>query len=156
MQSALEYAGYDHKVVWGEGGHNSKHAKAIMPDAIKWIWNDYPKPISIGEGQQRRSNILIPGESWQLVSEGHKFTEGPAVDKLGRLYFTDIPNSRIHTVMPDGSVKVLTEDTGNANGLMFGPDGYLYACANSAKQVVRYSSSGAHDALCDCFQAAFV
>jgi gluconolactonase len=142
MQSALEYAGYDHQVVWGDGGHNQKHAKAIMPDAIRWIWRDYPKPVTVGQGKPRRSNILLSGESWQLVSEGHKFTEGPAVDDLGRVYFTDIPNSTIHMVMPDGSVKVFAKDTGNANGLMFGPDGYLYACANGSRQIVRYSSAG--------------
>ena len=34
---------------------------------------------------------------------GFKFTEGPAADHRGRLYFTDIPNNRIHKIDADGS-----------------------------------------------------
>ena len=41
-------------------------------------------------------SILIPGQGWQLVSEGHQFTEGPAADGAGNLVFTDIPANRIN------------------------------------------------------------
>ena len=30
------------------------------------------------------SQVLIDGEGWQLLSEEHGFTEGPACDKEGR------------------------------------------------------------------------
>ena len=38
------------------------------------------------------SDVLIPGEDWQLVADGYKFTEGPAVDASGDVYFVDVPN----------------------------------------------------------------
>lgn len=145
MLSALKYAGYDVAHNWGEGGHNARHAQAIMPDILRWIWRDYPEPIRAGQAPQRRTDILIPGEDWQVVSEGHRFTEGPAVGPNGELYFTDIPNNRIHKVALDGTVSVFAEDTGGANGLMFGPDGKLYACANRDKQIVRYDQSGTRE-----------
>ena len=42
--------------------------------------------------------ILDPDHDWEMVSEGHKFTEGPAVDRQGNVFFTDIPNNRIHKI----------------------------------------------------------
>lgn len=142
MLSALKFSGYDVNHAWGEGGHNGKHAAAILPDALRWLWRDYPEPIAIGVPPQRRTELVIPGEDWQLVSEGHKFTEGPAVAENGEVYFSDIPNNRIYKVALDGTVWVFAKNTGGANGLMFGSDGKLYACAGSAKQIVRYDAAG--------------
>ena len=38
MAAALKYAGYDHKFVYGEGGHSGKHGGAILPDSLRWLW----------------------------------------------------------------------------------------------------------------------
>jgi gluconolactonase len=150
MLSALEYSGYDVNHVWGEGGHNSKHSASIIPDALRWTWRDYPEPLKIGIAKERRTDLVIDGEDWQLVSGGHKFTEGPAVNDAGELYFTDIPNNRIHKVSTDGQVTVFAENSGAANGLMFGPDGLLYACRHADGQIVRYSADGKkHDVVVD-------
>lgn len=43
MAAALEYAGYDYKFVFGEGGHTLLHGAAIFPETLRWIWRDYPK-----------------------------------------------------------------------------------------------------------------
>ncbi len=142
MLSALEFSGYDVHHVWGKGGHNSKHSTAIMPDALKWLWRDYPKPIEPGTPPQRRTSLIIPGEGWKLVSQGHKFTEGPAVNSKGELFFSDIPNGKIHKVDLNGNVSVFVEDSPGVNGLMFGPDGKLYACQNGKKRIVRYDEAG--------------
>jgi sugar lactone lactonase YvrE/predicted esterase len=143
MLSALQFAGYDVKHEWGDGGHNGKHGGAIFPDAMRWLWRDYPEPVRCGSQTRGPfTNILTPDEGWQLVSEGHKFTEGPAVNAKGELFFTDIPNNRIHKVGADGKVSVFAENTGGANGLMFGPDGLLFACANGKKAIVAYDTSG--------------
>src|SRR5262245_21670066 len=37
MESALKYKGYDHKAVWGDGGHTGKHGGAILPDSLRWL-----------------------------------------------------------------------------------------------------------------------
>lgn len=142
MLSALKFSGYDVHHVWGDGGHNGKHSTAIMPEALRWLWRDYPEPIRAGTPPNRRTDLLIPGEDWELVSEGHRFTEGPAVDADGNLYFTDIPNNCIHKVDADGQVSLFVEDSPGVNGLMFGPDGKLYACQNGRKRIVRYDRNG--------------
>lgn len=142
MLASLRFAGYDVKHVWGEGGHNGRHGAAIMPDALKWIWREYPRPIEPGTPPKRRTEILIPGEDWELVSKGHRFTEGPAVNADGEVFFTDIPTNRIHKVSADGTVSVFAEDTGGANGLMFGEDGSLFACCGRSRTIIRYDASG--------------
>lgn len=67
------------------------------------------------------------GEVRKLHSE-FAFTEGPAADASGNLYFTDIPNDRIHKRTPDGQLKVFADPCGHCNGLMVVGD-RLLACA---------------------------
>lgn len=43
MAAALKFMGYDFKFEFGDGGHNGKHGGAILPEALKWLWRDYPK-----------------------------------------------------------------------------------------------------------------
>ena len=64
---------------------------------MRWLWKDWPAPIKAdpeGKSRQDTDQILIAGEEWILVSEGHRFTEGPAANDRGELFFTDVPNSR--------------------------------------------------------------
>ncbi|MBL8232236.1 MAG: SMP-30/gluconolactonase/LRE family protein [Bryobacterales bacterium] len=152
LYEALKYAGYEASFLVGNEGHNSKHGSAILPDALRWLWQGHPKPIAkpftIGDRQFVMS-ILGPDNEWELVSEGHKFTEGPAADKQGNVFFTDIPNNRIHRIGVDGKVTVFKEDTGGANGLMFGPDGRLYACQNGRKRIVAYGMDGTESTIAE-------
>ena len=77
------------------------------------------------------------------LADGFKFTEGPAVAANGDVYFTDIPNSRIHKwSVADKKLSMFAEDTKGANGLFFAEDGSLYACQTQAKRVVAYTADG--------------
>jgi gluconolactonase len=58
-----------------------------------------------------------------------QFTEGPADDGKGNLYFTDIPANRIYKLEPHGKLSVFLESSGSCNGLMFDAAGTLFACA---------------------------
>ena len=49
MYQALEFAGYDVKLVMGTEAHNMKQGGAIMPDALRWLWRGYPEPIVVHE-----------------------------------------------------------------------------------------------------------
>ncbi|HVY69155.1 MAG TPA: SMP-30/gluconolactonase/LRE family protein [Verrucomicrobiae bacterium] len=147
MLSALEFAGYEVNHAWGDGGHNGKHAGAVLPDALRWLWKDYPKAVGKGGGSPQLKNILIPGEDWKLVSQGHKFTEGPVANTNGEVFFTDIPNNRIHKIGLDGKVTVFAENTGGANGLSVGVDGNLFACANDKKEITYYDADGKENTL---------
>ena len=152
LYGSLKYSGYDATFVIGTGGHDGRQTAAIMPDAIRWLWREYPKPIEKskkGGPRQYVMDIIDTDKDWELVSSGHKFTEGPAVNKLGEVFFTDIPNNRIHKIGLDGKVTVFKEDTGGTNGLKFGPDGRLYGCQNGRKKIVAWDMNGKESVIAD-------
>jgi gluconolactonase len=72
---------------------------------------------------------------------GFKFTEGPAADRDGNVYFSDIPNNRIHKVDTKGKLSVIREMSNAANGLMVSAKGELYACEGKG-QLAAYSLDG--------------
>ena len=38
VAAALAERGYDLRLVLGDGGHNTNHGGAILPDALRWLW----------------------------------------------------------------------------------------------------------------------
>jgi enterochelin esterase family protein len=38
VAAALAEAGYDFRLVLGDGGHSMNHGGAILPDALRWLW----------------------------------------------------------------------------------------------------------------------
>ena len=91
------------------------------------------------------SGLLISAFTGNLVAQGEDiagigplgevqrlhtdfaFTEGPATDAAGNLYFTDIPNNRIHKRDAKGTLSVFVEPSGHCNGLLVVGD-RLLAC----------------------------
>jgi sugar lactone lactonase YvrE len=49
MAAALEFAGNDVKIDLGEDGHSNRHGASILPDTLRWLWRDYPRPVASGE-----------------------------------------------------------------------------------------------------------
>ena len=142
MERALTFAGYEVAHAWGDGGHNGKHAMAIFPDAMRWLWKDFPAPVKAGPGSSQLKELLIPGEDWQLVGEGYKFTEGSAANTKGEVFFNDIPNGKTHKIGLDGKVSVFLADSKKANGQAFGPDGRLYAVVAGEEKILAYDANG--------------
>jgi sugar lactone lactonase YvrE/enterochelin esterase-like enzyme len=144
MDRALTFAGYDHWSVWGDGGHNGKHGTAVFPDAMRYLWKGWPEPVKAGTSGNRMLNeILAPGDDWVQVWEGGKFTEGPAANANGELFFNDIPNLKTWRVASDGRVTEFVADSHRANGMAFGPDGRLFVAATGAEKILSYDASGA-------------
>ncbi|MBS1598726.1 MAG: SMP-30/gluconolactonase/LRE family protein [Bacteroidetes bacterium] len=142
MERALIFSGYEVNHVWGEGGHNGAQGTAIFPQAMRWLWKDWPKPISKGVGNNSfLGNIFIPGEEWELVGEGYKFTEGTAANAAGEVFYQDIPNSKTYKVGLDGKLTVLDLNAKRASGTSFGPDGNRYVVAGETKQILSYDKN---------------
>jgi sugar lactone lactonase YvrE/enterochelin esterase-like enzyme len=136
MERALTFAGYEVEHSWGDGGHDAEHATAIFPDAMRWLWEGWPRPVGAGLGSPQLREILIPGEDWQLVADGCQFTEGPTANAQGEVFFNDIPNSKTCKIELDGSVVEVDGDSKGANGQAFGPDGRRFVVATGTEQVV--------------------
>ncbi len=152
MERSLVFAGYevDHK--WGEGGHSGKHAGEIFPDVMRWIWKDYPAPVKVGKGSPQIQEILIPGEDWQLVGEGYKFTEGPAVNAKGEVFYNDVGASKTFKVGLDGKVIEFLADSKRGDGQAIGPDGRLYANAGATEQLLAWDADGKSTVFADGFK----
>ena len=162
MASAFEFAGYDVKLVVGEEGHNMKHGAAIMPEALRWLWREYPKPIEAREPAppQRPANapanftpppggprgaviaIVSKDKPWQQVGENYKSVASPAADKSGDVYFADPDSNRIYKSDANGTATIFKENTNGAKALRFGADGRLYASQISRKRIVSFGASG--------------
>jgi gluconolactonase len=74
--------------------------------------------------------IIEKGAKLKEISAEFKFTEGPATDRLGNVYFTDQPNNRIMIYTVDGTIKTFMQPSGRANGMYFDEQGNLIACAD--------------------------
>jgi gluconolactonase len=87
----------------------------------------------------------------QIFGDTYRFTEGPAADKDGHVYFTDIPAERIYKWSVGGKITLYREDTGQANGLFFDRDGSLIACEGGNKRVTSISADGQVTVLADMY-----
>ncbi len=92
---------------------------------------------------RRESSIIANGATIQLVSNQYSFTEGPAVDKKGNVFFTDQPNDKIYKWnAATGQVTVFLQGTGRSNGMMFDRKGNLLSCADEHNQVWSIKPNG--------------
>jgi sugar lactone lactonase YvrE/enterochelin esterase-like enzyme len=142
LERALTFAGYDVRHVWGDGGHNPAQATELFPEAIVWLWRDWPQPVARGAGSPQLKEILLPGEDWRLVGEGYKFTEGPAANARGELFFNDVGDSKTWRVTPDWQAELWLADSRRGDGQNFGPDGRLVAASGADQTILAWDPSG--------------
>ena len=87
------------------------------------------------------------------VAKNFSFTEGPASDKNGYVYFTDQPNNKIlkwnHA---DNSISTFMESSGRANGLYFDNNENLLAAADDKNELWRIHKNGKIDTLITHFE----
>ena len=81
------------------------------------------------------AKLVQPGAALVLVSKQFAFTEGPAVDKSGNVYFTDQPNNKIWEYNTAGKLSVFMDSAGRSNGMYFNSNGNLVACADEKDQL---------------------
>lgn len=85
------------------------------------------------------------------VHSGFKFTEGPAADSKGNLYFSDIPNEKIHKVDAKGTLSTFVEKSNTSNGLMVSKKGELFACEMTG-QIAAYGADGKRRIVADKYE----
>ncbi len=79
--------------------------------------------------------VVATGAKLEKLSGGFAFTEGPACDKDGNVYFTDQPNDRILIWSIDGKLTTFMQPCGRSNGLCFDAKGNLIACADDKNEM---------------------
>lgn len=79
--------------------------------------------------------IMAPGAILEKLADGFLFTEGPAADAKGNVYFTDQPNDRIMKWSNSGELSTFMQPSGRSNGLFFDRQGNLWACADEKNEL---------------------
>jgi len=82
--------------------------------------------------------IFGPQPRPEVLGEGFGFTEGPAADAAGNVYFSDGRNDSIHCYRPGRGIELFVDDSTDANGMMFNRRGELYVCEGAAGRVVAF------------------
>src|SRR5258706_14996 len=140
MERALEFAGYQVEHAWGEGTHSAKHATAVFPAAMRWLWKDWPQPISAGQSQNVfLKDILLPEESWQPVDDNGPMTRALSVHPQGyqtlgpekRVYGTDTQSGKVWMALRNGKKSVIDAGLQGPTGIALSPDGLWLAVAES-------------------------
>lgn len=95
-----------------------------------------------------KQGIVANNAEVEKLGEGFSFTEGPAVDENGNVYFTDQPNDKIiKWNANNGEIEVFMSEAGRSNGMYFDKKGNLLACADMDNQLWSIDASGQHTVL---------
>ena len=83
----------------------------------------------------------------EKLAGGFAFTEGPAVDAQGNVYFTDVANHLILIWTLDDQLDTFRINSGRANGLYFDKDENLLVCEGEKGQITSTSPDGEYKAI---------
>jgi gluconolactonase len=95
----------------------------------------------VGSANAQQSDLVAPGASVQLLADSFVFTEGPAADQQGNVYFSDIPASRIHVWTVTGELQTFRENTNGTNGLFFNNKWELFGAEGGAGRITRMDAA---------------
>jgi sugar lactone lactonase YvrE/L-ascorbate metabolism protein UlaG (beta-lactamase superfamily) len=99
-----------------------------------------------------KQSVVAPGAQVTKLAGGFSFTEGPASDASGNIFFSDIPNNRIHKWSLDGKLSTFRENSGGANGLFFDKKGNLLACEGGGRRLVSINPQAKVEVLADKYR----
>lgn len=122
-------------------------SKIDMPDIIN-------TDFLFGVGEESDTNtgstsVVQEGAEIALVADGFLFAEGPAADKDGNLYFSDILTNKIYKWTVNGDLSEIRTDSGGANGLFFDSNNNLVVCQGNNQRLVSIDLSGILSVLTD-------
>lgn len=98
------------------------------------------------------SHIVAKGAVPVRAGTGYSFTEGPAVDSKGNVYFTDQPNDRILRWSTDGKIETYLEGAGRSNGLYLDKAGNIWSCADANNELWKITKDKQHTVIVTDFE----
>ncbi len=108
--------------------------------------------VTVTSWSAEKTSVIAVGAKVEKLVGGFRFTEGPAADAEGNIFFTDIPNNRIHKWSLDGKLSTFLENTRGANGLFLDKAGNLIACQGTGRQLVSINPKGNITVLADKYE----
>lgn len=95
-----------------------------------------------GAAMAQDSDLVASGAEVELLVDRFVFTEGPAADAQGNVYFSDIPANINYLWTNDGELLTFRENSNGTNGLFFDRDWQLFAAEGGAGRITRLDSDG--------------
>jgi len=92
--------------------------------------------------QTKPQTLIANGAKPEKLAGDFSFTEGPACDAEGNVYFTDQPNNRILKWSTDNKLSVFGDNFGRANGLYFDQKGNLISCSDEKNELWSITPEG--------------
>jgi len=92
----------------------------------------------------QKNDESIAASKVEKIAGNFKFTEGPAADAQGNVYFTDIPNHLILAWTINNELDTFRTESGRANGLFFDKAGNLYVCEGQEGRISLTTSKGVY------------
>ncbi|HEY5253175.1 MAG TPA: SMP-30/gluconolactonase/LRE family protein [Acidobacteriaceae bacterium] len=164
MERALTFSGYEVNHSWGVLGHEGSHGESILPDVMRWLWKEWPKPVEAGTSQNSMlRTVLQPSEAWKQawsnsaasgqtansaiyrspsVLNEHSTAAALARDSSGRVYGHSPSTGTISRIAADGSTEHFATVSAGNNGMVFGPDGRLYVAETTKSRIVALDGHG--------------
>ncbi|HLW20116.1 MAG TPA: SMP-30/gluconolactonase/LRE family protein [Cyclobacteriaceae bacterium] len=110
-------------------------------------------PVMANAQIEDKKNLVAKNAQVVKLGDGYAFTEGPAVDRPGNVYFTDQPNNRIiKWSFSSGEFSTFSEDSGRSNGMYFNREGKLITCADMENQIWAFDMEGNKEVLIENFK----
>lgn len=144
MLAALTYSGYAVNHAWApQAGHNDYHGSSIFPAALRWLWQDYPQPLRVGENsRQPIVSLTVPGAGWRRASDLDR-VQHLAAGPQGQIYFTREYDARLHRLSPDGRTTIVATTAASLAALTVAADGRIFATQPALHRVVALGPDGA-------------
>ena len=146
MVEALEFAGYDAKLVMGTDGHSTKHGGAILPDALRWLWRDYPAPVVAHEPAAAQKpgwdpsgtvfSTIFVDKPWQQVGGDYGSVTSLTADSAGNVYFADSRAATVDRADANGKIAQFAEPPNDTSILRMGANDRLYTYSPSTGEIV--------------------
>jgi gluconolactonase len=131
MERALEFSGYEVNHAWGDGHHSGKQITSVLPDALRWVWKDWPKPVGNGPTQNGALKaLLIPGEGWNGGAPAGAAVDVPTFSAKGAVVEVSVTGKPGEEVHETYSYHVHIVPAGR-----LGPDGRFYSIKGTQVQV---------------------
>lgn len=165
MERSLTFSGYEVNHAWGVLGHEGSHGESILPDAMRWLWKDWPKPVEAGTSKNSMlQTVLQSQEHWEQVWSNPAATatqpsNAPiyhsasvlneqstaaalSSDSSGRVYVLNPSGGRIDRILANGSTEHFATVTSGSHGICFGPDDRLYVAETAKGRIVALNEQG--------------
>lgn len=144
MYEALQFAGYDVTLNFGENAHNMTHGSAIMPEALRWLWRGYPAPVRAREpeamgkpGWEPRGQVfsaISVDQGWESIAGEYGSAEtNVATSKDGEVFFA--AGGKVWRV-DAASGRAVEHSSSKTSAVLFAPDGTLCASQPAQHRIV--------------------